>query len=228
MDEAEIGLLLADLPAEGNLKTKIIDSYVRDGLRTLADDEPGTVWVQVNMLKNHQVDVDSQEEANATVGGYFDTIGRSVDSRLKREDKLPVELTPDMNRKLIVLKEESANELIASGKAELVQRIYVRPLNDYEEAFNRNFVRKHELAERIVLVKRETAEVSKANELGNEMIGLRQVENQKLASDLSNYQQEVQVLTTAAAEAEQELAALKEKMGSLYREILAERAQMGP
>src|SRR5690606_38590518 len=132
---------------------------------------------------------------------YFDGIGRSVDTRLKRGDNPTVELTPNMTSELIVLKEEAARDLIAAGKAELVQRIYVRPLNDYEEAFNRNIIRSEELAERITLVRRESAVISEANELGTEMITFRQVENQNLSSDLENVQKEIALLneTTSAA-----------------------------
>lgn len=228
MDREALEDLFADVPTEGDLRTKVIESYVRDGTRASNDDESATVWVQVNMLQGHSVDVDSQEVANATVGGYFDSIGRSVDSRLKRDGSPSVELTPEMNTELIVLKQEVAQELIAAGKAELVQRIYVRPLNDYEEAFNRNIIRSQELAEQITLVQRESAAVSSANQLGTEMLTFRQVENEKLTFDLENVQQEVAVLTDSVAAATKDLADLKRRMSGMYRTIQASRKQMAP
>jgi hypothetical protein len=225
MDPEVIATLFADVPE--SLRAEIIDSYVRDGLPATPNDEPNTIWVQVNMLKNHTVEVDSSDDANATVSGYFDSIGRSVDARLKRDEGTSVELTPNMQSNLIILKEPAALELIAAGKAELVQRFYVRPLNDYEEAFNRNIVREHELGERITLVKRESTEIEKANTLGNEMISFRQVENQKLSSDLGNFNKELAVLKQAADTATQELTDLKDRMSVLYRNIQARRAQIG-
>lgn len=226
MDPETIAQLFADVPTENGLQQAIIDAYVRDGTRASADDELAAVWVQVNMLRGHSIDVDSQEVANATVGSYYDSIGRSVDSRLKRDDSPSVELTPDMNNKLMVLKEQVAQELIAAGKAELVQRIYVRPLNDYEEAFNRNIVRAAELRERIVLVQRETTEIGKANELGNEMITFRQVENQKLTNDLQGIQREIGVLNDSLTEANQRLSSLKKQLSQKYRTIQARRNQV--
>ncbi|MEZ6138313.1 MAG: hypothetical protein R3C53_25805 [Pirellulaceae bacterium] len=225
MDPDSIAALFADVPE--SLRAEVIDAYVRDGLPASPDDEPNTIWIQVNMLQNHEVEVDSSDSANATVSGYFDAIGRSVDARLKRDDNEKVQLTPNMQSEMIILKEPAAQELIAAGKAELVQRFYVRPLNDYEEAFNRNIVRQHELAERITLVKRESAEIEKANQLGNEMISFRQVENQKLVADLDGFKKELDVLNAAAATATQELTDLKARMSLLYRNIQARHAQMG-
>ncbi len=226
MDPETIAALFANIPTENNLQQKIIDSYVRDGTRATGDDELASLWVQVNMLKNHEIDVDSEEEANATVGSYYDSIGRSVDSRLKREEGSSVELTPEMNTELIVLKEEAAQELISAGKAELVQRIYVRPLNDYEEAFNQYVLRAQELFERITLVRRESSEIAKANEFANEMITFRQVENQKLTSDLSNVQKEIAVLNDSLTTANGQLTELRKQMSQLYRTIQAKRNQL--
>jgi hypothetical protein len=226
MDPDAIAKLFADVPTENGLQQQIIDAYVRDGQRATANEEQAAVWVQVNMLRGHSVDVDSQEVANATVGSYYDSIGRSVDTRLKRDDSPSVELTPEMNSELIVLKAEVAQELIDAGKAELVQRIYVRPLNDYEEAFNRNIVRAEELKERITLVQRETTEIGKANELGNEMITFRQVENQKLTNDLQGIQQENAVLSSSLTEANKQLDSLKKELSRMYRSIQARRNQL--
>ncbi len=225
MDPETIGKLFADVPTENGLQQAIIDSYVRDGARASADDELAAVWVQVNMLRDHEIDVDSGGVASATET-YYDISGRSIDSRLKREDGPKVTLTEKMNNELIVLKEQVAQELIAAGKAELVQRIYVRPLNDYEEAFNRNIVRAEELKERITLVQRETTEIGKANELGNEMITFRQVENQKLTNDLQGIQQEVGVLNNSLTEANKQLDSLKKQLSQMYRTIQARRNQV--
>jgi hypothetical protein len=214
------------------MREKVIDAYVRDGLRATPNDEPKSIWLQLKILASSDIDVDSTEEANATVGGYFDSIGRSVDTRLQREGKKPVTMSEEMNRELIIFKEDNVTDrplikqLLDGNKAEILQRLYVRPLNDYEEAFNRLFVRSHELGERITLVQRESAEISKANQLGTEMIGFRQVENQKLAFDLENYQKEIAVLTAATESASQELDALKKRMSGLYQSIQTRRTQL--
>ena len=220
MDEEALKALFADMP-EGEAKTRVLNDYLRDGKRASDDDEPATIWVQVNVLKPVTIDVDSDEVRNAENGGYFDTIGRAVDSRLKRpaSDKGTVRLTPEMNSKPIILKEEAAREFIDRGDMELVQRIYVRPLNDYEEAFNENFIFADELAERISLFEKESKAIEEANQLGVEMLAFRQVENQKLASDLANYAKEVAVLNEVVAASSKALADLKSELSQRYRKI---------
>lgn len=218
MDEESLNTLLAKIPQDR--MDRVVKSYLRDGSAAEDTDPKEAVWVQVNMLKDYEVDVDSQADANADVGGYFDQTGRAVDSRLKRDDgEGKVVLKPDMRSNRIVLKEEAARPLIDNGQAELVQRIYVRPLNDYEEAFNRLHVRIHEVGESIRIYKRETAQMEAANQLGQEMIIFQQNESQKLAQDLQGYQQEMRVLEQAVAETEAELIQLKRKMSQMYQNI---------
>lgn len=225
MDQETIGKLFADVATENGLQAQIIESYVRDGQRASANEERSAVWSQVNILRDHEIEVDSGGVANATET-YYDMSGRSIDSRLKREDGSKVTLTDKMNSELIVIKAEVAQELKDAGKVAVVQEIYVRPLNDYEEAFNRNIVRAEELKERITLVQRETTEIGKANELGNEMITFRQVENEKLTNDLQGIQREVGVLNGSLTGANQRLSSLKKQMSEWYRTIQARRNQI--
>ncbi len=224
MDEETIRNLFANVPADR--QQALIDSYLRDGKKSSdSDNDPReSVWVQVNVLKEFELDVDSTEVANATERGYFDSSGRSIDGRLKRGENGMVKLTPEMKGKIIVLNEEFAAPLIANGTLQLVQRVYVRPLNDYEEAFGRHVVRDHEVSETIQLFKRDAAEIETANRLGQEMISLRQLENQHLREDLANYRREVELLTSAGAESDQELNDVKNRIEQLTRRILSNHA----
>lgn len=221
MDEETLTELFAGIP-EGERRQKMLDTYLRDGKRAADDDPLKSVWVQLNMLKNYEDSVDSLEDANATERGYFDTTGRSIDARLKRgadgEDGT-VQLTPNDKGELIVMKAEAAQTLIDNGTAELVQRLFVRPLIDYEHAFNTFVVSMHEVSERIDLIQREIAQLQRANQLGQEQISEEQVENQRLNSDLANYQKELNVLNKAINGATQDVSALKSEMGTLYRNI---------
>jgi len=219
MDEETLRNMFANVPTDANRQQRIIDAYLRDGQKATDSDPSETVWVQVNVLSEIEVDVDSKEVANATERGYFDALGRSIDSRLKVGENGTVKLTPETKGQLIVLKEEVAAPLISSGKLELIQRVYVRPLIDYEEAFSQHVVRDHEVAESIALFQRDSAEIEKANQLGQEMISFRQVEEQELKSDLSNFQKEVAVLTEVTAEAETALAELKNQLRQKYTSV---------
>lgn len=216
MDEATLNTLLQGIPEEK--RAAVLQNYLRDGTQGNDSDPIPTRWVQVKLLKEYSTDVDSEQEAIATELGFFDKSGRSIDVRLKRGEEGSVKLSPDLNKR-IVLKSEAADKLIADGIAELIKPVFVRPLIDYQEAFNRSYVRRHEVRERIALYQRETAELTKANQAGQEMISFRQVENQKLASDLANYQKEIEVLKKEAALSEQQYAAAKTTISEMYRQI---------
>lgn len=219
MDEETIRAMFADAPTENNIQQELIESYLRDGKRAEESDPKEDVWVQVNVLKEYTLDVDSQEIANATARGFFDASGRSIDLRLKRGEEGVVTLTPDMKGERIVLKEEVATPLIDSGVLELVQRVYVRPLVDYEEAFAHVMLREHEVLQGIELARRDQRELEKANQLAQEMISFRQTEAQEISSDLGNYQREVKVLQDAVARATSEFNSLRTTIQRLYQQI---------
>ncbi len=224
MEEETIRGIFANVSSDGKRQEQLIDTYLRDGQQAGENDPIEDVWVQVNVLKETDFDVDSEEVADATERGYFDSSGRSIDSRLKRGDDGVVKLTPDMKGKTIILREEIATPLINSGHLELIRRVYIRPLIDYEEAFVHHMVRDHEVGQTIELAKRDSAEIQKANQLNQEMIGFRQVEAQELKHDLDNYQRELKVLEQAVAQADGDLTSLRTTIQQLYQTIQSRHA----
>ncbi|QDV24711.1 hypothetical protein [Aureliella helgolandensis] len=227
IDEETLTGLFDAIPEENNRREKIASQYLLDGKRAPDNAPPESVWVQVNLLKDFELQVDSADSANLTERGYFDSTGRSIDTRIKRGEEGPVTLNPEGTRgKLIVLQEAAARPLIASGVAEEVQRIYVRPLVDYEEAFSNYSIMKRKLSDSISVIQRETADINQANQLGREMVIFSQAENQKLAFDLEHTQQEVTVVTQLVEQATQQLQALRTEVSKLYREVQAKRKQL--
>lgn len=225
-DEATVRAMLANVPNDNDLQTEMIDSYLRDGKPADDSDPAEDVWVQVNVLKEYKLDVDSRENADATERGFFDTSGRSIDTRLKRGDDGLVTLTADSKGKRILLPQAVARPLIDSGVLELVRRVYVRPLVDYEEAFVHAIVRKSEVMAATTLAQRDQSELEKAKQALDEMISFRQVEKQELSSDLGNYQREVKILEEAAARAVAELAAVRTQIQQLYQSVQARHASL--
>lgn len=218
-DEAEIRRLMANVPES------TINSYLRDGQRASDDDRPETVWEQVNLLSELQVDVDSDQSADATVSGYFDQVGRSIDIRLKRNE--PVILLPgELRDNRIVVMDSVARDLINRGVAERVQRVFVRPLNDYLGLFNRAHSLGFELAERIKYYQYQNGLIEQINQAGQNMVAFRQKENQLLSSDLMNFQKEIQFLNNATVAADTELESLKQKLSSLYRAIQDQHSEI--
>ncbi|MCA9195368.1 MAG: hypothetical protein KDB03_26535 [Planctomycetales bacterium] len=228
MDEEELRSLYSDLPAE--LAEKIISDYVRDGTQANNEDPPESVWARVELSKEWQTDVDSLEVANATERGHFDNFGRAIDQRLQLDDSEAqgrVTITPDFKngRTGIIVKEEVAkNEL--SDSAVVQQRIFVRPLVDYEEAFNRLYVEQKEVIEATALFQRDNAELQKAIQASQQTIAFRQVEGQKLTSDIEHFQQEIELLNAELGKAEGQLTAMKADMSQKYRAIQTWHSQV--
>ncbi len=226
MDEEAVRAMFAEVPTEDGRQEELIESYLRDGTRAAESDAKDEVWVQVNVLKEYALDVDSKEIANATARGFFDASGRSIDLRLKRGEEGVVTLTPDMKGERIILKEEVAMPLINSGVLELVQRVYVRPLVDFEEAFAHTMLRQHEIEQGIELAQRDQRELEKANQLAQEMISFRQAEAQEISSDLGNYQREVKILQDAVARATSDFTQLRAEIQRLYQQVQAHHSAL--
>lgn len=225
-DEETVRAMLANVPNDNDQQTEMINSYLRDGKPAEDSDPAEDVWVQVNVLKEYKVDVDSREIADATERGFFDASGRSIDTRLKRGDDGLVTLTTDSKGKRILLPQAVARPLIDSGVLELVRRVYVRPLIDYEEAFVHAIVRRSEVVAATALAQRDQSEVEKAMRALEEMSSFRQVEKQELSSDLGNYQREVIILEKAVAGAVAELAAMRTQIQQLYQSVQARHATL--
>jgi len=218
-DDEQIRNLLQGVPEP------VLSDYLKDGQKASDDDRPETIWEQVNLLSDYQVDVDSDQSADATVSGYFDQVGRSIDIRLKRNE--PVSLAPgELRDNRVVVIESVARELIARGEAERVQRIFVRPLNDYLGIFNRVHAKGFELEERTKYYQFQNQLIDQANQAGQNMLAIRQKENQLLASDLGGFQKEIQFLDSAVSQAESDLEKLKKDLSQLYRAIQEHHRQL--
>ncbi len=211
MDEAELKTIFAGVPDER--RDALIDRYLRDGTRAKDSDLPRNVWTRVKLLKEYTIDVDSNVDAKVSEG-YFDTNGRSVDVRLKRGDDGTVKLNPET---VLVLKSEDAEKLIASGTAEKIEPIFVRPLVNYQYAFQHNYVRLDKVKQRTQTYVRQTEDIKSSVVLGRDMISAGQVEGQKLGSDLSHYQDEVKVLNEEIGQVTSELTKLKATISAMYR-----------
>jgi hypothetical protein len=211
--------LFASVPDTDSRRQRLIDSYARDGGPANQDDPPLSVWVRVEMLKDHTVDVDSQEEANATVGGFFDSSGRAVDVRLKRAEGGQVVVEQG---KQIVVDQVTAQDLIDRQIAKLISRIYVRPLNAYEKAFSHLVVRRDEVDKRTLVYQREMAVLQEANQLGQAMISERQVENQRLTADLNQTGRERDFISQQASSMVDRLQQARSQAAQLFRDLQSE------
>ena len=143
----------------GKTFPETLESYLKDGRKAEPDDSPETTWQKIEFIQNHSIVVDSQDQRNALDGGYYDTLGQSVDGSLQLKDKDDVSFNKGDE---LVVKSEVGSELIASGVAELREQIYVRPLNDYEDHARHVYDRLNSLAAKAVVLTRGNSRTTRS------------------------------------------------------------------
>ncbi len=159
------------------------------------------------------------------MSGYFDQSGRAIDIRLKRGEVVSLDPSNLKDNRIVVVDSE-AKKMIGEGVAQLVQNVYVRPLNDYEELFNILASRGFEINEKIRYYQHQSSLINTANQDGQTMLAERQIEKQKLEADLSNYKKEIEVLNAAVAEATNDLDTLRKELSRMYQEIQGRRDKL--
>ncbi|MFN7732156.1 MAG: hypothetical protein ACK5OB_09640 [Pirellula sp.] len=235
MDPAEIANLLGIDPAlaqqeptnlapKDAIKARALQSYLNDGGRPPEGTPPEQVYVRVEFIKDHPIEVDAQEQRNAREGGFFDLSGRSVDARLKRgEEGAKVEFKAGDK---IVFDSTSANDLIKQEIVKSIAPVYVRPLNDYEYAF-REVRRQITAAQQDAkLIEREIAEMLKSQGIADSQVRMRQDERAKLDKDSSQYQKEQAVITAEAERLQALLTSTRTEIATMFQQLQALRDEI--
>ena len=235
MDLNEIATLLAidpslasaeptGLSAQQAIKARVLQSYLNDGARPPEGTPPDQVYVRVEFLKDHSIEVDAQEQRNATEGGFYDLSGRSVDARLKRgEENAKVSFKQGDQ---LVFDSATANELGKQDIVRAVAPVFVRQLNDYEYAFRE--VRRQITAalQDAVLIQRELAEMQKSQTVADNQVRLGQDERAKLDKDVAQYRKELDVITAEARQLQESLQTEKAEISSTFKQIQSLRDQI--
>jgi hypothetical protein len=193
--------------------------YLRDGKQATDDAAPESVWLKIEFVQEHTIDVDSQEERIAEEGGYFDMSGRTVDSRLKRgKEASSVKFSAGDQR--VFLREEG-EALIKQGVAKLIERYYVRPLNDYHHAFRNSRQSILATLSEAEYLKRELALTERTRKVAQEQIAARQVEQEKLKKDVAQYLKEQEVIQAESVRLGRAVAELESRIRNVYSELAA-------
>ena len=203
------------------IKSRVLQSYLNDGGRPPEGTPPEQVYVRVEFLKDHTIEVDSQDQRIATDGGYYDVNGRSVDARLKRgEDGAKVSFKTEDK---IVFDSTTADELVKQGIVKVLAPVFVRPLNDYEYAF-RELRRQITLSTQDAkLIERELAEMQKSQGLADNQVRLGQDEQSKLGMDKAQYAKENEVITAEAGRLNDLLVSTRSEVAGMFQQIQAMR-----
>lgn len=235
MDPQEVAQLLGIDPALASaeptslsvrdaIKARVLQAYVNDGGRPPEGTPPEQIYIRVEFLKDHTIEVDAQEQRIASEGGFYDLSGRSVDARLKRgEEGAKVSFKAS---DIIVFDSTSAEELIKQGIAKQLAPVFVRQLNDYEYAFRE--VRRQITAalQDAKLIERELAEMLNSQGIADAQVRMRQQERAKLDKDFAQYSKESEVVTAEATRLEEELNKQRSELSGMFREIQSLRDQI--
>ena len=212
MNEELITQLLGNRVSPATLK-----AYSEDGRRATDDDPPLSRWWKIEFTKSHKIDVDSPEQRGALDGGFFDGNGRAVDGRLQRgEDGFVTFKKGDQ----ILVKEEAANKLIDEGVAELRDRFYLRPLNDYRYILRRIRLRLTELANRKSELEFETKVLEEAIAKTESMLVANQAIKLKLEQDLAQFRVEKNAISSHTEQLRQQVETMRADMARLHQQNL--------
>jgi hypothetical protein len=206
------------------IKARVIQSYLNDGARPPEGTPPEQVYVRVEFLKDHTIEVDAQEQRIATEGGFFDLSGRSVDARLKRgEDGAKVSFKQGDR---IVFDSTTANELGKQDIVKPVSPVFVRQLNDYEYAFRE--VRRQITAalQDAVLIRRELDEMQKSQGIADNQVRTGQDERSKLDKDFAQYKKELEVISAESKRLGEDVQSTRAEISATFKQIQAMRDQI--
>ncbi|MFO0922603.1 MAG: hypothetical protein U0905_08980 [Pirellulales bacterium] len=217
MDETQIRQTLGIAENASPQAEAMLAPYLKDGTEAAQNLDPEYLWILVEFTKEYSIDVDSKEKRVATEGGFFDSIGRTVDERLKRgAEQVEVKFTPGDQR---LLWKGAADDLIAKDIAKPVRRVYVRPLNNYANSFRDLRQTILTTIQRIDYFKRENGIVQETNQIGLDQIASLQAISQKLEADLGQVKKEAEVAHSEVDRLEQELGSLKSKLVASFQRI---------
>jgi hypothetical protein len=200
-----------------------ISEYLRDGTRAMPDDPPMSRWVKVEFTRPHAIVVDSPEEREALDGGFFNTGGQAVDSRLRRGEDGSVRFRVADQ---VIVKEEAANELIDQGVARLVDTYFIRPLNDYQFSLRRIRLRIDELVLRQEALEFEHQVLQDAYNATVEMLAVNQDAKLKLEKDLAQLQAEHAAIAQYTDGVKQNVAETRQMLAGLYRDNVRMRNEL--
>ena len=207
----------ADLPKI--IPPPLLQAYLRDGREATENDPPENVWIEVKFLKDYEMTVDATAAASLNAEP-FNADGQAVNHRLQRkgegDDAGKVKFGPEEPRiQTAILDKQTADELIAGGTAELVRRLYRRPLNDYERKLHGINDRGIELTARLRQLDMDNKAMLASTEKANEQAKLVEELKANLNADLQK--------TTFERD---ELKKYHEALASRYTAVQTELSQL--
>lgn len=212
---------MAQLIQPGNLPQEefqaLLSEYARDLQRATDVDPPQRKWVKVRFKEAHTEAVDVDVEGEGTqplplADSMFDPSGRSLVATLSQGEETQFSEGDEAE-----FDWATAQELINSGKAELVEAVYHRRLRDYAR-FLRTFTAELEGLDRSIAV--AEADLQKLNDSIADLqqqIAFRSQQRDYLEHDLEGLNRERTLLVSYGQKLDAKWNELRESLSRLYR-----------
>jgi hypothetical protein len=203
------------------ISPETLAGYLRDGSRVVQSDPPLSRWTKIEFARTEKIDVDAEGQQSAVEGGYFDGIGRAIDGRLQKGGVVEFQKGDQL-----IVKEEVANRLIDEGAARLVDRYFLRPLNDYRFVLRQIRLRLTELTDRMKAQQFEQQVLKAAAEKTQKMLVQEQTIRLKLEQDLAQFVNEKKAIRAYQETMRTRVEQMRTEMKQLHLQNIALEQQL--
>ena len=186
-------------------------------------DPPESVFTKVQFERDYTVEVDSDAGQGALTSNYYDSQGRAVVDRLRRNELRFLEegeKTTQVEFKqgdYAIFNVEKADELIAQNIVKPIETRYVRKLIDFTYESHKILDRITRINQDRIRVQSEIDKTKAAEERTKIQRDFRKDERDKLVADKSKFDKEQQTATAYAQQLQAKMARLRGELSALYR-----------
>lgn len=188
-----------------------------------AVDPPENVFTKVQFEQDYTVEVDSDAGQGALTSNYYDSQGRAVVDRLRRNELSFLEEGEKTTQVAFkqgdyaIFNVEKADELIAQNIVKPIETRYVRKLVDFTFEAHKILDRITRINQDRLRVQSEIDKTNAAEAQTKRQRDFRKDERDKLVADKAKFDKEQQQATAYAQQLQQKMSRLRGELSALYR-----------
>ncbi len=195
---------------------QFLERLTRFNREATDQDPPENVWVLVEFVRAHEIQVDSDlEQSLLDEGGrFYDASGRALELHVRRGEDGTVRL---LEGDTAVFDRDTADTLIGDGICRQIRLLYRRSLSDYGFAFRDIHYRNLDLDVEMARATRDRDTMVALRDKAEEELVFHQREQANLETDLAGFEQELQLLQTYYGELEETWSRTRARLSELFR-----------
>ena len=195
---------------------QFLERFTRFNREATDQDPPENVWMLVEFVRAHEIQVDSDlEQSLLDEGGrFYDSSGRALELHVRRGEDGTVRL---LEGDTAVFDRETADTLIGDGICRQIRLLYRRSLSDYGFAFRDIHYRNLDLEVEITRATRDRDTMVALRDKAEEQLAFHQREQANLEADLAGFQEELELLHAHHEELEERWLQTRARLSELFR-----------